>query len=130
MSASTAAAAAATALPAVASTASAALATSVAQMLAATAAAAAPNAADVHSVISPDFPLESTGFFPGKHLIQFLVLKTKDFRNFVLHNCILVLDAEQVYLHHQVTNLKNKEITVNPQPQTLGKKWFFENPIP
>ena len=37
-------------------------------------------------VISPDFPLELTGFFLGKHLIQFLVLKMKDFRNFVLDN--------------------------------------------
>ena len=31
-------------------------------------------------------------------------------RNFVLHNCILVFDAEQVYLELQVTNLKNKEL--------------------
>ena len=53
----------------------------------------------------------------------------KDFRNFVLHNCILVFDAEQVYLTLQVTNLKNKEVTLNPKPQTL-EKWFFENPIP
>ena len=29
------------------------------------------------------FFLESTGFFPGKHLIQFLVLKMEDFQNFV-----------------------------------------------
>ena len=26
-------------------------------------------------VIYPDFPLELTGFFQGKHLLQFLVLK-------------------------------------------------------
>ena len=26
-----------------------------------------------------------TGFFPGKHLIHFLVLKMKDFQNFILH---------------------------------------------
>ena len=77
------------------------------------------------SVISPDFSLELTGFFPGKHLIHFLVLKMKDFRNFVLD-----FDAEQVYLKLQVTNLKNKEVTVNPKPQTLRKNWFFENPIP
>ena len=62
-------------------------------------------------VISPDFPLELTGFFPGKHLIHFLVLKMKDFWNFDF-------DAEQVYLKLQVTNLKNKEVTVNPKPQT------------
>ena len=81
-------------------------------------------------VISPDFPLELTAFFPGKHLIHFLVLKIKDFRNFVLDNCILNFDAEQVYLKPQVINLKNKEVTVNPKPQTLEKNWFFENPIP
>ena len=66
----------------------------------------------------------------GKHLIHFLVLKMKGFRNFVLDNCILVFDAEQVYLKLQATNLKNKEITVNPYPQTLEKNWFFETPIP
>ena len=81
-------------------------------------------------VISPDFSLELTGFFPGKHLIHFLVLKMKDFRNFVLDNCILDFDAEQVYLKPQVINLKNKEVTVNPKPQTLEKNWFFENPKP
>ena len=74
-------------------------------------------------VISPDFSLESTGFFQGKHLIQFLVLKMKHFRNFVLHNCILVFDAGQVYLKLQVINLKNKEVTINPKPQTLEKNW-------
>ena len=58
-----------------------------------------------------------TGFFQGKHLIHFLVLKMKDFRNFVLHNCIFVFDAEQVYLKLQVTNLKNKQ-----QPYTLHPK--------
>ena len=55
----------------------------------------------------------------------------KDFRNFVLHNCILVFDAEQVYLKLQVTNLKNKEVTVvDPKPRTLKKNWVFENPKP
>ena len=49
----------------------------------------------VVQVISPDFSLKLTGFFPGKHLIHFLVLKMKDFRNFVLDNCILVFDPEQ-----------------------------------
>ena len=78
---------------------------------------------------SPDFCLKLTGFFQGKHLIQFLVLKMKDFRNFVLDNCILDFDAEQVYLKLQVTNLKNNEVTVNPKPQTVEKNWFFENPI-
>ena len=69
-------------------------------------------------VISPDFPLELTGFFPGKHLIHFLVLKMKDFRNFILDNCILDFDAEQVYLNPQVTNLKTRKLqqTLNSKP--------------
>ena len=54
----------------------------------------------------------------------------KDFWNFVLYNCILVFDAEQVYLKLQVINLKNKDVTVIPKPQTLEKNWVFENPIP
>ena len=33
------------------------------------------RAAVSSQVISPDFPLESTGFFSGKHLIHFLVLR-------------------------------------------------------
>ena len=83
-----------------------------------------------NQVIFPDFPLELTGFFSGKHLIHFLVLKMKDFWNFVLDNCILDFDAEQVYLKPQVTNLKNNKVTVNPKPQTRRKIWFFENPKP
>ena len=82
------------------------------------------------TVISPDFSLELTGYFSGKHLIHSLVLKMKDFRNFVLDKCILDFDAEQVYLKLQVTNLKNNEVTVNPKTQTLEKIWFFENPKP
>ena len=87
-------------------------------------------AAQASMVISPDSPLELTGFFPGKHLIHFLVLKMKDFRNFVLDNCILVFDAEQVYLKLQATNLKNKEVTVNPKPQTLEKIGFSKTLFP
>ena len=60
------------------------------------------------------FPSNWPYFFSGKHLIPFLVLKMKDFWNFVLDNYILVFDAEQVYLKLQATNLKNKEVTVNP----------------
>ena len=54
----------------------------------------------------------------------------KDFQNFVLDNCILDFDAEQVYLKLQVMNLKINEVTVNPKPQNLEKNWFFENPKP
>ena len=87
------------------------------------------------NVISPEFSLELTGFFQGRHLIHhFLVLKMKDFRNFVLDNCILDFDAEKVYSKPQVTNLKNKEITANPLPQTLEKngcsKTLTLNPKP
>ena len=78
-------------------------------------------------VISPDFSLEWTRFFPGKHSIHLLVLKMKDFRNFVSDNCILVFDTEQVYLKLQITNLKNKKVTANPKPQTL-EKLFFRKP--
>ena len=53
--------------------------------------------------------------FPGEALNPFLVLKMKDFWNFVLDNCILDFDAEQVYLKPQVINLKKKEVTVNPK---------------
>ena len=48
-------------------------------------------------MIDPDFPLDLTGFFSGKHLIQFLANKIQEFRNFVLHNCVLIFEAEQVY---------------------------------
>ena len=66
----------------------------------------------VESAISPDFFPRIDRIFSGKHLIQFLVLKMKDFWNFVpmaLDNCILVFDAEHVYLKLQVINPKNKE---------------------
>ena len=52
----------------------------------------------------------------------------KDLWNFVLDNCILDFDAEQVYIKPQVINLKNKEVTVNPKPQTLEKKLVFRKP--
>ena len=48
----------------------------------------------------------------------------KDFRNYVLDNCILDFYSEQVYLKLQVINLKIKEVTVNPKPQTPEKNWF------
>ena len=85
-------------------------------------------------MIYPDFPLDLTGFFLEKHLIQFLANKMQDFRNVVLHHCILNFDAEQVYWKLQVTNVKSKEITANPKittnpkPQTLEKTWSLENP--
>ena len=66
-------------------------------------------------MIYPDFPLDLTGLFPGKHLIQFLANKMHDFRNFPLPKCILNFDPEQVYLKLQLTNVKNKEVTANPK---------------
>ena len=53
-----------------------------------------------------------------------------DFRKFVLDNCILDFDAEQVYLKPQVINLKNKEVTANPKPQTLEKIGFSKTLYP
>ena len=44
--------------------------------------------------------------------------------NFVLDNCILYFDAERVHLKLQVINLKNKEATGNPKPQTLENIGF------
>ena len=35
-------------------------------------------------------------FPPGKHFIKFSANNMQDFRNFVLHNCIVVFDAEKV----------------------------------
>ena len=45
----------------------------------------------------------------------------QDFRNFVLHNCILNFDAEQLYLKLQITKVKYKEVIANPNPHTLEK---------
>ena len=47
----------------------------------------------------------------------------QDFWNFVLRNCILNVDAEQVYLKLQVINIKNKEVTANPNCQNHRKNW-------
>ena len=73
-------------------------------------------------MIFPDFFLDLTYF-----LIQFLANKMQDFRNFTftLHNCILVFDAENLYLN-QASNFKNKEVTANPKPQTLKKLVFLK----
>ena len=81
-------------------------------------------------MISPDFFPRIDKFFFREALNSFLVLKMKDFWNLVLHDCVLIFDAEQVYFKLQVTNLKNKEVKVSPQPETLEKNRFFENPIP
>ena len=72
------------------------------------------------------------GIFQRMHLIHFMVLKMKDFRNFILNNWILVFDAEPVHLKPQVTHFKNKEGTANPKPQTLEKNGFSKtlNPKP
>ena len=69
-----------------------------------------------------------TGIFPGKHLIQFLANKIHKFRNYIVDNCILIFDAEQVCLKLQVTKFTNKEATAKPKSQTLEKIGFFETP--
>ena len=84
----------------------------------------------VHGVICPDFSLDLTGLFPGKHLNQFLANKMQDFRKKFLHNCILNFDSGHVYLKLQVTNVKNKEVTAHPKPQTLNPKPQTLNPGP
>ena len=53
-------------------------------------------------VIYPYFPYDLKGFFPGKFLIQFLANKMQNFRNFILHNCTVIFDAELVYLSYQL----------------------------
>ena len=53
----------------------------------------------------------------------------QDFLNLDLHNCIVVFDAEPVYLKLQVTNFKNTEVTANPNPQTLEKIIFWKSYI-
>ena len=52
----------------------------------------------------------------------------QDFPNFVLHNCILIYDAEQVDLKLQLEaiDFKNKEVTANPKPKTLEKNCFLK----
>ena len=55
-----------------------------------------------------------------------------NFLNFVLHDCILIFVAEQVYLMPQVTNVEKKEDTANLKPESLGKNCFSKtlNPKP
>ena len=71
-------------------------------------------------VIYLDFPFDLTGIFSGKHLIQYKANKLPNFWKFILHDCILIFDAEQVYLKHQVTNsrikLQQTLIPANPNP--------------
>ena len=80
--------------------------------------------------LSRFFPRFDRIFFSGKHLSQFFSYQDADFRNLVLHKCIVIFNAEQVDLNLQVTNFKNKEVTANTQPQTLEKRWYFENSKP
>ena len=64
--------------------------------------------------------------FSGEHLIQFIANKMQDFRNFVLHNCILIFDDGQFYSKPQVSNFKNKAVAALPYPQTLSKIDFLK----
>ena len=54
----------------------------------------------------------------------------KDFQKFILQNCILVCDAEQVLLKIEVINLRNKKVTANPKAQTLEKNGFSKTLYP
>ena len=53
--------------------------------------------------------------FSREALNPFFGAQDEGFRNFILHDCILVFDAEQFYLKLQATNLKNKEVNPNLQ---------------
>ena len=75
-----------------------------------------------HDHLSRFFP-QIDQIFPGRHLIQFLANKIQEFQNFVLHNCILIFDAEQVYLKPQVTKINNKEVAANPTTQMTVKSF-------
>ena len=72
-------------------------------------------------MIYPNFPLDLTGFFQGKHRIEVLANKMQYFQNFHLHNCILNFHSEQVYLKLQVTNVKNKKGIPKPKE----KVWSY-----
>ena len=79
------------------------------------------------------FPSIRLDFFRGnglKHWIQFLANKVQEFWNLELHCCILNVETWQVYIKLQVTNVKNKKVTVNQKPQDLEKKCSFENANP
>ena len=65
------------------------------------------------ALIFPDFPLNLIGFFPGKHLIQFLANKMQKFWNFVLHNCISFLLLSH---WHQTSRIRKLKQTLNPKP--------------
>ena len=62
---------------------------------------AGPGGLGGQGMIFPDFSVDLTRFFQGMLLIQFSANEVQDFRNFVLHNCIPILDAEQVYVKPQ-----------------------------
>ena len=50
------------------------------------------------------FPLDLTGVFLSKYLIQFSAKMMQDFGNFVLQYCIVIFYAEQVYSKPLITN--------------------------
>ena len=56
-------------------------------------------------------------------MFHFLANKMQDCRKFVLHNCILIFDAEPVYLKPQVNNVNNKEL---PETQNPRKRLVFQ----
>ena len=65
-------------------------------------------AAQVWQQKGPSANSHLSRFFPRKLFIQFSVNKVQDFQIFVLHNCILIFDAEIFYLkpQAQATNFK------------------------
>ena len=66
--------------------------------------------------------------FSREALNQIFSLQNAGFRNFVLQNCFVNFDAEQVYLKLHVTNFKAKKVVTKlskPQLQTLEKISIF-----
>ena len=71
-------------------------------------------------MIYTDFPLDLTGFFFGKHAIQFLLTRCGIFG---ISFCMTALSfLTQNKLKIQATNFKNNEATANFKIQTLLKK--------
>ena len=66
--------------------------------------------------------LNFTGICSAKYFNQFLESKLQDFRNFVLHTCIVIFDDEQVYLtlrdkfKSPISRLRKEQRTPDPKP--------------
>ena len=73
------------------------------------------------------FPLLFGWVLPREALNPILVNKMQDFRNLVLHNCILIFDAEHVYFKFKspMSRIRKLQQTRIPNPR---KKLIFRKP--